>query len=97
LEDQVRRQVSAALQALLDARAAIRTSEHGLQAAEESYRVRRALFQNGRATSTELLDAELDLTRARRSALGARLELRMARARLEFAVGWGAGRPNRAS
>jgi outer membrane protein TolC len=97
LEDTVRRQVSAALQALLDARSAIQTSERGLQAAEESYRVRRALFQNGRATSTELLDAELDLTQARRAALGARLELRMARARLEFAVGWGSGRPNRAS
>jgi outer membrane protein TolC len=97
LEDTVRRQVSAALQALLDARAAIRTTEQGLSASEESYRVRRALFQNGRATSTELLDAELDLTQARRAALGARLELRMARARLEFAIGWGSGRPNRAS
>jgi outer membrane protein TolC len=92
LEDQVRRQVSAALQSLLDARAAIRTSQHGLAASEESYRVRRALFQNGRATSTELLEAELDLTQARRSALNARLELRMARARLDFAVGWGASR-----
>ncbi|HWA74521.1 MAG TPA: TolC family protein [Polyangiaceae bacterium] len=92
LEDQVRRQVSAALQSLLDARAAIRTSEHGLAASEESYRVRRALFQNGRATSTELLDAELDLTQARRSALNARLELRMARARLDFAVGRGTNR-----
>jgi outer membrane protein TolC len=56
-EDQIRRDVSVALQALLDARAQIGTSETSLRAAEESYRVRRALFQNGRATSTELMDS----------------------------------------
>jgi outer membrane protein TolC len=88
-EDQIRREVSAALQVTLDARAAVRTTQKQLQAAEESYRVRRALFQNGRATSTELLDAELDLTRARREALAARLEVRMAAARLRYAVGAG--------
>lgn len=89
LEDRVRREVSQALQARLDARAAVRTSKTGLDAAEESYRVRRALFQNGRATSTELLDAELELTRARLAALNAGLELRMSTARLSYAVGEG--------
>lgn len=89
LEDRIRRDVSQALQARLDARSAVRTSKTGLDAAEESYRVRRALFQNGRATSTELLDAELELTRARLAALNAGLELRMSTARLNFAVGEG--------
>ncbi|MFZ5896751.1 MAG: TolC family protein [Myxococcota bacterium] len=89
LEDRIRRDVSMALQARLDARAAVRTSKTGLEAAEESYRVRRALFQNGRATSTELLDSELELTRARLAALNAGLDLRMATARLNYAVGEG--------
>lgn len=89
LEDRIRHDVSQALQARLDARSAVRTSKTGLEAAEESYRVRRALFQNGRATSTELLDAELELTRARLAALNAGLELRMSTARLNFAVGEG--------
>lgn len=89
LQDRIRREVSQALQARLDARSGVRTSKTGLEAAEESYRVRRALFQNGRATSTELLDAELELTRARLAALNAGLELRMSAARLSYAVGEG--------
>ncbi|MGC4091261.1 MAG: TolC family protein [Polyangiaceae bacterium] len=89
LQDRIRRDVSTALQARLDARASLRTSKISLEAAEESYRVRRALFQNGRATSTELTDAELELTRARLNSLSAGLQLRMATARLLFAVGEG--------
>jgi outer membrane protein TolC len=92
-EDQIRREVSAALQAVLDARSAIGTSQTALRAAEESYRVRRALFQNGRATSTELVDTELDLNRARLTALTVRLQYRVSRARLEYAIGRGEARP----
>lgn len=86
-EDQIRREVTAAHTALLDARASIRTSARSLAAAEESYRVRRVLFQNGRATSVELLDAELELTRVRLLAVSARIDLRVARVRLDYAIG----------
>jgi hypothetical protein len=40
-------------------------------------------FQNGKATNVELLDAETDLTRTRLE----RLDARVARARLDFAIG----------
>jgi outer membrane protein len=96
-EDRVRREVTAAHTALLDARAAIRTSARSLAAAEESYRVRRVLFQNGRATSVELLDAELELTRARLIAVSARIDLRVARVRLGYAVGRQTAPPARGS
>lgn len=92
-EDRIRREVSAAHTALLDGRAATRTTIQSLAAAEEAYRVRRVLFQNGRATSVELLDAELDLTRARLLAVNARIDLRVARVRLDYAVGQGAPAP----
>jgi hypothetical protein len=45
-------------------------SGRGQHAAEESCRIRRVLFQNGRATSVELTDAEPELTRARMDLLG---------------------------
>jgi outer membrane protein TolC len=45
------------------------------------------LFQNGGATTLELLDAETDLTRARLEALDARLDERVAQVRLAYAVG----------
>jgi len=92
-EDRIRQEVTAANTALLDARAAIETSKRGLAAAEESYRVRRVLFQNGRATSVELLETELALTRARLAAVAARIDLRVAQVRLDYAVGRRGGTP----
>ena len=68
-------------------RQAIDTTTRALVTAEEAYRVRRALFQNGRATNLELTDAELDLPRARLDAIDARIALRVAKANLARAVG----------
>jgi outer membrane protein TolC len=87
LRDQLRSEVMQAFLAVREAEAAIRTSDSGLAAAEESYRVRRVLFRNGRATSVELTDAETDLTRARLDAFNARVDLRIARVRLNHATG----------
>jgi outer membrane protein TolC len=87
IRDQLRAEVRGAFTALREARGAIRTTEAGLAAAEESYRVRRVLFHNGRATSVELTDAETDLTRARLESLNARVDLRTAIARLDHATG----------
>jgi outer membrane protein TolC len=49
--------------------------------------VRRELFRNGRATSVELTDSEVELFRASLEAINARANLRSARASLLHAVG----------
>jgi outer membrane protein TolC len=87
LVDAIRIDVLDADQAVREARVAQETSARGLAAAEESYRARRMLYQNGRATTVELLDAETDLTRARLDALGAFIDARVAAVRLAYAVG----------
>jgi outer membrane protein TolC len=84
--DNVRIEVWSDWQAVKEARQAITTTTSALGTAEEAYRVRRALFQNGRATSLELTDSELDLTRARLEAIDARIDLRVAKANLAKAV-----------
>lgn len=63
------------------------TSAKGLAAAEESYRVRRELLNADRATAVELVDAETELTRARITAVNARVDLRVAIAQLQHALG----------
>jgi outer membrane protein len=85
--DGVRVEVVQTLHALEDAEVALQTTRRSLASAEESYRVRRLLFQNGRATSVELLDAETDLTRARLESLNALVDARVARVRLDYAIG----------
>ena len=65
LLDGIRLEVAQTSRAVAEARAAVATSRRGLTSAEESYRVRRVLYQNGRATSVELTDAETELTRGR--------------------------------
>jgi outer membrane protein TolC len=85
--DSLRLELTQASQAVEEAAVALRTTARGLAAAEESYRVRRILFQNGKATSVEQTDAELELTRARLDALDARVDERIARVRLEHALG----------
>jgi outer membrane protein TolC len=93
LGDRIAIEVTQAIQDVRQADLAVNTAKRGLESAEESYRVRRLLFQNGRATSTELLDAETDLTRARLEALDARIDVRVARVRLTYALGEDVGAP----
>jgi outer membrane protein len=85
--DGLRSEVSQALQAWDDACVAILTSARSLAASEESYRARRSLFVNQGATSTELLDAETDLLRARLAVVDARLDQHIARVRVDHATG----------
>ena len=80
-------EVLAAQQAVQLAQLSLATTEKGLAAAEESYRVRRELLNADRATAVELVDAETDLTRARIAALDARVDLRVALAQLAHALG----------
>ena len=58
-----------------------------LESASEAYRVTRSLFANARATTSNVLDAETDLARARLAWVNARVDARVARARLEHAAG----------
>jgi len=51
------------------------------------HRLRRALFQNGRATSVELTDAETERSRAQLEAISARIDHRIAQVRLAHAAG----------
>jgi outer membrane protein TolC len=94
-KDKIRLEVVKAVQDAREQDVAVKTTQRGLTSAEESYRVRRILFQNGKATSTELLDAETDLTRARLDALDARVDSRVARVRLAYALGDDLGKTSR--
>ncbi len=85
--DALRVEIAQAVEARNNAEGAQKTTVRSLAAAEESYRVRRSLFQNGRSTSVELLDAETELTRARLDAISARIDARIALVRLTHAVG----------
>jgi outer membrane protein TolC len=87
LADGLRIEVVQAYQAVREAEVAVGTTKRGLVAAEEGYRVRHELFRNGRATSVELTDSELELFRASLDSVNARADLRSARARLQHAAG----------
>jgi len=95
LEDGIRVEVTQTRNALREAQAAVESTAQGLIAAEESYRVRRSLFRNGRATGVELTDAETDLTRSRLESINTRVDVRVALVRLEHALGRDVARGNR--
>ncbi len=73
-------QVDIAKQALIN-------TQQALTAAEEGYRVRKELLDAERVTAVELVDAETELTQARIAAIDARIDLRIAWARLHHALG----------
>ena len=87
VKDTLRDEISAAVVATQEAAAEAESADRGLSAAEESYRVRRELFELGRATQVELVDAETDVLRARLEMIQARVDARVARVQLEHAVG----------
>lgn len=95
LTHRVRLEVLGAMQAVKLARRAIKTSQQGVDAAEEGYRVRKDLFSAGRASVVEMVDVETELTRARIAALDARIDLRIALAKLAYAVGDSSSRRER--
>ena len=69
------------------ARAALEAAQAGIAAAEESYRVRGEQIRAGTAVTSDLIDAETELTRARLQLLDALIDVHLARARLERAIG----------
>lgn len=87
LRDQVRTDVLNAYQMVKEARVALATTEHALTAAEEAYRVRKELYDLGRSNLVEVIDAETDLLNARLELIKARINLRVGKAQLLYALG----------
>jgi outer membrane protein TolC len=87
LVDVLHGEVADSAAAVRDAASAQITTANGLASAEEAYRVRRELFSEGLATSTELSDSETALTRARLDSVAARIDARVAAVRIAHAVG----------
>jgi outer membrane protein len=67
--------------------AKVDATDRQLESAAEAYRVTRALSANARATTAQVLDAETDLARSRLAWINARVDARVARARLDHAAG----------
>jgi outer membrane protein TolC len=87
LSDGIKLSVAAAYRELQTARSAITAAERSEEAATEGLRVRREVFLAGRATSTDIIDAETELTRARLSRVNAHVDVLVAQAKLAYAVG----------
>ena len=66
------------------ARANLESTVDGRVAAEETFRVRRAMLEAGAATPTEVLDAEIARRRAELAALDASIATHVAEAKLRF-------------
>lgn len=85
--DGVELEVTQAYQGVVEADTAITTTTRQLESAEEGYRVARELFNAGRGTATTLIDAETALASTRFDHLNAKVDARLARIRLEHALG----------
>ncbi|MGV3724324.1 MAG: TolC family protein [Actinomycetota bacterium] len=75
--------------ALQEARARITASERGVAAAEKAYEITRARLERGRALQVEVQNGRLSLERARAARAGAIIDLHLAHARLQRALGLG--------
>ncbi|MBI5532354.1 MAG: TolC family protein [Deltaproteobacteria bacterium] len=87
VRDAIRMEVTQAYNAVREAQTALGTSARQILAAQESLRVRRELFRNGRATSAEYTDAETDLIRSQLDLLNARVDAKIGQVALDHAVG----------
>lgn len=87
VENGIELEVSAALDRLHRAEAAIRAARRVLDAAEEVHRVRTRLYRAGSATASEVDDADAELTRARFAWIDAHIDLRVAWVDLDLATG----------
>jgi outer membrane protein TolC len=85
--DAVKSEVFAAYQNLNDARAALETTQRGVDSAESAHRSRRIMHENGRATNLELMETETQLLQARLEWINAHVRLRIGRVQLDHAVG----------
>lgn len=87
LRDALKLEVSQAYEDCVAANRALASATPGIVAAEESYRVRREQFRAGSAVATDVLDSEGELRAARLQLINVAIDLRIAEARLDRAVG----------
>ncbi|MGM0575206.1 MAG: efflux RND transporter permease subunit [Myxococcota bacterium] len=87
LEDATRVEVARSLTELRTARSRLEAALEGAEAAEEAHAAAARLFEAGRLPGTEVLESEVDLTRARASVVEAQIEERLALARLRRLLG----------
>jgi len=87
MEQVLRGEVLSAYHLYREAALATTTARRGVVAAEVAYRDRIILFENGRATSLDLLEAESALVEARVALVRTYVLVRTSRVRLEHAVG----------
>jgi outer membrane protein TolC len=87
LRDGIRIAVVAAHELGLRAESAIAAARVRERAATEVLRVRRELFQAGKATATDIVDAETELVRSRLERVDAHVDAHLARVRLAHATG----------
>ena len=87
LEDGLRTEVRQSYEDFLAAQQAFQSARVGVTAAEETYRVRMERFHVGAAVTTEIVDADADLNRARLDLLNAAVDQHIAQARLRRATG----------
>ena len=87
LTDAVRLEVEEAHATVEASRLAYEAARLGLTAAEEQHRVRQAQLEAGAVVTSDLLDAEADLTRARLQWVDAAIDHQVSRARLDRSVG----------
>lgn len=87
LEERIHTQITQSISDLKVAKASIRTAEEGVEAATEVWQVKRDLLDAGRATSDDVLDAQTVLFRAQLNLVDARVDVRVARARTQYAAG----------
>jgi outer membrane protein TolC len=83
----IKLEVTAAYLDVRKARTAITTAERGHAAAREAYRVATDLYRVGRATTTDLMEAESELVAASLQEVNAVLDYRIASVRLRHATG----------
>ncbi len=87
LEDGIRLATTAAYYDMEKALSAIEAANKNEEVAEQALDDRRRLFRGGKATSTDMVDAEHLLTATRLSRLDAYINLLVARAQLDLALG----------
>ena len=87
LHDNIELELTQAYHAVLEADVSVGTTTRQLESAEEGYRVANELYNAGRGTGTTLIDAEVALAQARFEHLNAKVDARLARIRLDHALG----------
>jgi outer membrane protein len=87
LEDAINVEVSEALTTYDSAQRLLAAVKDGLDAAESAYEDRKSLVAAGQAPTTELVLAEQDLRNAQLQLINVHLDIRLARARLDRALG----------